>query len=180
VRTRVGYAGGKKANPTYTSLGDHTETIEIDYDPTRISYDELLAVFWDSHSATATPWSRQYASRLFYHSEAQRERAEASLKAEEARGGKRIHTTIEPYETFYRAEDYHQKYQLRYQTDLIGELQAIYPVVDDLVDSTVAARLNGYVVGYGSLAVLEAELDDYGLSAEGQEAVRKLGKRLAP
>ncbi len=50
IRTRVGYAGGSEENPTYYDLGGHTETVEIDYDPTRISYEELLAIFWDSHN----------------------------------------------------------------------------------------------------------------------------------
>ena len=50
VRTRVGYAGGMKINPTYYDLGDHTETIQIDYDPAKITYEKLLDVFWDSHN----------------------------------------------------------------------------------------------------------------------------------
>jgi len=52
IRTRVGYAGGSTNNPTYYNLGDHSETVQIDYDPTRISYEELLEVFWDSHNPT--------------------------------------------------------------------------------------------------------------------------------
>lgn len=69
IRTRVGYAGGSKENPTYYSLGDHSETIQIDYDPTQISYGQLLEVFWNSHNPTYEPWSRQYMSIIFYHSE---------------------------------------------------------------------------------------------------------------
>ena len=54
IRTRVGYAGGISNNPTYHNLGSHSETIQIDYDPTQISYNELLDVFWDSHNAYST------------------------------------------------------------------------------------------------------------------------------
>ena len=67
IRTRVGYAGGTTNNPTYRALGDHAETIQVDYDPTQISYEELLEAFWTSHSPTSRPWSRQYASIIFYH-----------------------------------------------------------------------------------------------------------------
>ncbi len=66
VRTRVGYAGGTKRNPTYYNLGDHTETIQIDYDPTYVSYRELLDIFWESHDPAARPWSRQYMAVVFY------------------------------------------------------------------------------------------------------------------
>jgi peptide-methionine (S)-S-oxide reductase len=62
-------------NPTYHSLGDHSETIQIEYDPEQISYEELLDIFWSAHNPTARPWSRQYASFVFYHDETQRELA---------------------------------------------------------------------------------------------------------
>ena len=78
VRTRVGYAGGTKENPTYTSLGDHSEAIRIDYDPTRISYAELLEIFWQSHNCTSRAYSRQYMSIILYHDEEQRKLAEES------------------------------------------------------------------------------------------------------
>jgi len=69
VRTRVGYTGGSTKNPTYHSLGDHTETVQIDYDPTQISFEELLDVFWDSHRPTQRAWSRQYMAAVFFHNE---------------------------------------------------------------------------------------------------------------
>ncbi len=65
VRTRVGYAGGTLANPTYYNLGDHTETIEMDYDPDVITYTELLAIFWNSHDPTSPSYSRHYKSIIF-------------------------------------------------------------------------------------------------------------------
>ncbi|MDZ7761250.1 MAG: peptide-methionine (S)-S-oxide reductase [Desulfovermiculus sp.] len=67
VRTRVGYSGGKKPNPTYHDLGDHTETLQVDYDPEAVSYPKLLEVFWESHSPEQSALSRQYMAAVFYH-----------------------------------------------------------------------------------------------------------------
>ena len=177
VRTRVGYAGGTKKNPTYHSLGDHTETVQIDYDPARISYEDLLKIFWASHSPTRPPWSRQYMSIIFYHNEEQRRLALETKACEEARIGGKLYTEIVPAGEFYLAEDYHQKYYLRGYPHLEGEFAAIYRDERALVDSTAAARVNGYLAGYGTLENLKAELDDLGLSPAGREellsAVRK-------
>ena len=86
VRTRVGYAGGTKDNPTYHNLGSHSETIQIDYDPVQISYEELLRVFWDSHLPIFPPFSQQYKSAIFYHDENQQRLAEESKVRVEAEG----------------------------------------------------------------------------------------------
>ena len=169
VRTRVGYAGGTSANPTYRSLGDQSETIQIDYDPAQITYQELLDVFWDSHSPTARAWSRQYASIIFYHDEEQRRLAEASLEREADRLGKPIFTVVVPFSEFYLAEAYHQKYRLQQQPDLLGEFRAIYPDDEDFVNSTAVARVNGYLGGNGTLEALQAEIQSLGLSPEAQE-----------
>jgi methionine-S-sulfoxide reductase len=173
VRTRVGYAGGSKENPTYHSLGNHAETIQIDYDPARISYAELLDLFWASHSPTSRPWSSQYASIIFYHDEEQKRLAEESRDREVAQRGASIYTEIEPYTRFYLAEDYHQKYRLQGDRQLLAEFQAIYPETEDLVASTAAARVNGYLGGNGSPAQLEAEIESLGLSPEGQAHLRE-------
>ena len=81
IRTRVGYAGGTRENPTYHKLGDHTETLQIDYDPALVSFGDLLTIFWASHRPTSPAHSRQYASRVFCHDDAQHATAEASRKA---------------------------------------------------------------------------------------------------
>ena len=75
VRTRVGYSGGQRKDPTYRSIGDHSETIQIDYDPARTSYKKLLFIFWQSHDPTHHAWSRQYMSAIFYQNEEQRKLA---------------------------------------------------------------------------------------------------------
>jgi peptide-methionine (S)-S-oxide reductase len=166
IRTRVGYTGGSTANPTYHNLGDHTETVQIDYDPAQVSYEELLDVFWESHDPTMLPFSRQYAAIVFYHNPEQQQAALQRKARAQADSGQQIWTEILPASTFYLAEEYHQKYQLRRVRELEAEFQAIYPDPLDLVNSTAAARINGYLGGNGTLEQLQAEIDSYGLSLQ--------------
>jgi methionine-S-sulfoxide reductase len=169
----VGYAGGEKESPSYHDLGDHTETIQIDYDPERISYDELLMVFWNNHSPTVPRIAQQYKSAVFYHDEEQKRLAIASKDKEAASLGKKIYTEIIPYSGFNLAESYHQKHRLRSHGDLMKEFEAIYPITKDFVNSTAAARVNGYLAGYGTRAQLEAELDILGLSPAARDKLLK-------
>ena len=178
IRTRVGYAGGTKENPIYYSLGDHSETIQIDYDPTQISYKQLLDVFWDSHNPIYEPWSRQYMSIIFYHNEEQKRLAIETKESEETRLGRDIFTEIVPFSKFYLAEDYHQKYYLRRESALMEEFNAIYPATEDFIASTAAARVNGYVGGYGILATLEEEPSIFGLSEAGIKRLLEIAGRV--
>lgn len=166
VRTRVGYAGGAKQHPTYRSLGDHTETVQVDYDPTVISYGELLEVFWASHDPSRAAWSRQYMNVIFYDNDEQKRLAEESKTRVAATLGKPVQTAILPATEFTLAEDYHQKYYLRQAAGLWREVGPRFPKLDDLVNSRAAARLNGYVAGLGSPAQLEEELAGLGLSPD--------------
>jgi peptide-methionine (S)-S-oxide reductase len=172
IRTRVGYAGGTKENPTYYDLGDHSETIQIEYDPNQISYKELLDLFWSTHIPTSRPYSRQYASFVFYHDEAQRKLAVETKGQQEAKRGT-IYTEIVPAGTFYPAEDYHQKYYLRNARDLMQEFNAIYPDADDLAASTAAARVNGYLGRHGTCEQFQEEMDSLGLTAAGEDRVKR-------
>jgi len=171
VRTRVGYAGGTKKNPTYHQLGDHTETIQIDFDPAKITYEKLLGIFWGSHDPFSRSWSRQYKAVIFVHDEEQRNQALASRDRLAERIGAKIHTEILPYQGFYLAEAYHQKYRLRSVREIMDEFSARYPVEEDFVDSTAAARVNGYLGGYGSPEALKSDMGELGLSPDA-------GKRL--
>jgi peptide-methionine (S)-S-oxide reductase len=153
-------------NPTYENLGGHSEAIQIDYDPAQISYEELLEVFWDSHNPTSRPWSRQYMPFVFYHNEEQKRLALETKDREAAERGRAIFTEIIPALQFYLAEDYHQKYRLRQVPEVEQVFKALYPNDDDFVNSTAAARVNGYLGGYGTLDALETELEDLDLSPE--------------
>jgi len=117
--TRVGYSGGTFENPTYEDVCSHTtghaEVVEVTYDPEQVSYDELLNVFWHKHDPTQL--NRQgwdigdnYRSAIFFHDEEQREAAQRSKGEEQANSKAPIVTQIEPAQTFYEAEDYHQQY----------------------------------------------------------------------
>ena len=174
VRTRVGYAGGTKADPTYRSLGNHSETIQIDYDPTQVSYEELLDLFWSSHNPASRPWSQQYASVIFYHNEEQKRQAVETREREAAIHSGQIYTEVVPFSEFHLAEDYHHKYRLQLVPDLAKEFQIIYPNNEDRVNSTAAARVNGYVGGHGTLAALQAELKSLGLSPEAEQKLLEI------
>ena len=167
----MGYTGGTKENPTYRSLGDHAETLEIDFNPSVVSYEELLNVFWRSHDPFSRPWSRQYMSAIFYHDARQKNLAEKTRDREALKRKGRIHTMIVPATKFYRAEDYHQKYYLRMKSELVGQLKAIHPSEGELVDSTLAARLNGHFAGYATVADVEAAMSGLGLSEDQSKMV---------
>lgn len=119
--TAVGYEGGTLPNPTYGDVCSHTtghaEVVEVSYDPARVSYDDLLAVFWESHDPTqlnrqGPDVGDQYRSVIFYHTPEQQAAAEASKEQQKRTGKYRrpIVTEIVPAATFYRAEEYHQQY----------------------------------------------------------------------
>jgi len=133
VRTRVGYAGGTHRDPTYHDLGDHTEAFQLDFDPTLVSYGELLAMFWKSHRPEREPYSRQYMAAAFPSAD-----QEAAALASRPVGAR---TPVIPLTRFYLAEDYHQKYYLRHTPDLLGELATLDARA--FVDSPLAAKRNG-------------------------------------
>jgi peptide-methionine (S)-S-oxide reductase len=155
-------------------LGDHTETIQIDYDPNQITYNELLDVFWKSHNPTSRAISRQYMSIIFYHDEEQKRLALETRDREAAKQNARLYTEIVPYIEFYLAEDYHQKYRLQHEPELMGEFRRMFPHMADFVDSTAAARVNGYLAGYGTPQELEEEIDTLGFSEAGVRKLREI------
>lgn len=121
LRTRVGYTGGKTANPTYEQVSSgntgHIEALEIEFDPAKVTYDQILDIFWrqidptDPNGQFADQGS-QYVTAIFYHSDTQKKVAEAS-KAKLGSSGqfkKPIATRVIPAVVFYPAEDYHQTY----------------------------------------------------------------------
>ncbi len=172
----MGYAGGTSRNPSYYRLGDHSETVQIVYDPKQISYRDLLDVFWHGHDPTYQPWSRQYMSIIFYHNEEQKRLAEETRAGLESELKTGVITEIVPTAAFYPAEDHHQKYYLQQIPALMQELTSVYPDFEDFINSTAAARLNGYAGGYGTAETLEQELDSLGLSPEGVDIVRKIAE----
>jgi peptide-methionine (S)-S-oxide reductase len=119
ISTTVGYMGGKTKNPTYeqvcTDKTGHAEVVQITYDPSVVSYDKLLDIFWNIHDPTqknrqGPDVGTQYRSVIFYHSEEQKKIAEDLKQKQTNRYKKEIVTEIIPAKEFYPAEDYHQKY----------------------------------------------------------------------
>jgi peptide-methionine (S)-S-oxide reductase len=119
--TRVGYTGGDLKNPTYkdvcTDSTGHAEAVEVEYDPAKVPYKDLLNVFWENHDPTqlnrqGPDFGTQYRSAIFYHSPEQEQAARASKQAleESHQFSRPIATQIVPTVTFYEAEDYHQQY----------------------------------------------------------------------
>ena len=117
--TRVGYSGGHTKNPTYETvcLGttEHTEVLELNFDETEISYEKLLDHFWKCHDPTTLnrqgpDIGRQYRSAIFYYSDIQKEIAESSKIKHQPKFNNNIVTEITKADTFYLAEDYHQRF----------------------------------------------------------------------
>ncbi|NDJ33716.1 MAG: peptide-methionine (S)-S-oxide reductase MsrA [Chloroflexi bacterium] len=177
VRTRVGYTGGSTPKPTYHDLGQHTEAIQIDYDPAAISYNDLLHIFWQAHNPIAQAYSRQYQNIIFTHDETQERQAVAMRDAVAAGINGTVRTQIRALDVFYRAEDYHQKFHLRHVPEVMGDFEQIYPDGPGFVDSTAAARANGFVSGYGRLSVLLEEIDEYGLSSRAADKLTEMARR---
>jgi len=119
--TAVGYEGGVTENPTYkevcTDRTGHAEVVQVEFDPSVVSYDVLLEVFWANHNPTQVnrqgpDFGTQYRTVIFFHSPEQQVAAEASKKrlSESGKFSRPIATEIVPAQTFYRAEEYHQQY----------------------------------------------------------------------
>ncbi|MDD1653144.1 MAG: peptide-methionine (S)-S-oxide reductase MsrA [Methanomicrobiales archaeon] len=121
LETQVGYTGGDTEHPTYeevcTDRTGHAEAVEVIFDPGRVSYGDLLRVFWEIHDPT-TPNRQgpdvgsQYRSAIFTHGPEQQRMAEESRAAQDRSGRRRrpVVTEIVPAQTFWRAEEYHQRY----------------------------------------------------------------------
>jgi methionine-S-sulfoxide reductase len=167
IRTRVGYAGGESDHPTYHDLGGHTETVQVDFDPALVSYQELVEIFFAGHDSTVSGLPRQYRSAILVHDAEQESVARQVMEQAQAAAERPVQTVIIPLKAFYLAEDYHQKYALQGDSSLLGEFRAMYPEMRDLVDSTAATRVNAYLYGEGTSEAFETEIDRLGISPEG-------------
>jgi peptide-methionine (S)-S-oxide reductase len=119
VQTAVGYTGGHTTDPTYRRVcghrTGHAEAVEVWFDPARVTYTQLLETFWRIHNPTTRnrqgfDFGSQYRSAIFTHDEAQQAAAVESRDTEQESRKRRIVTQIAPASTFYRAEEYHQRY----------------------------------------------------------------------
>jgi methionine-S-sulfoxide reductase len=120
--TTVGYAGGTLDKPGYedvkTGRTGHAESLQIVFDPTKITFDEILDFFFRLHDPTTTnrqgnDIGTQYRSAIFYHDDAQRDAAERAIQRAQPKWPRPIVTEVAPFTNFYEAEDYHQDYLQR-------------------------------------------------------------------
>lgn len=162
LRTRVGYSGGK-LEFSDKAIGDHTEVIEISYNPEIISYENLLQIFWNNHEYDYTiKTQRKYMSLILYHTEEQKLIATKSKADEQIkRNPENITTEIAKVAVFYPSEDIQQKYKLQQHKDLFKSIQLNSKL---LQTSYVATKLNGYIVGFGGLKQFLNEVHAFGLT----------------
>jgi len=149
-------------------MGDHTESIQIDYDPSKTTYKELLNLFWSCHSPHYRS-STQYMSAIFF-SDPQQEK-EATESKKEMTINKEVFTKILPLDSWTNAEDYHQKYYLRGAGDVMDLLGCKSD--DELRDNHIATRINGYVDGKGKSSDFEKELASWNFPEEAKKKIRE-------
>ncbi|EYC13957.1 hypothetical protein Y032_0042g625 [Ancylostoma ceylanicum] len=167
-KTRVGYAGGTTVNPTYRNIGDHTEVTEVQFDPSLISYRQVLDFFW-SHHNPAERRKKQYQSAILYETDDEKKVAEETYAQAKAKFGN-IETYVVKLDKFYQAEDYHQKYWLRNKKDIFDELKLNDSQV---ADSVLAAKMNAFCAGYTDFSELEELKREHGLSESLVEKVKR-------
>lgn len=177
LRTCVGYAGGTTVAPTYEDLGDHIETLRVEYDPAQVDYTDLLLLFWARHDPTRPPFSRQYQPALLPCTSAQREHARQSRAARAAELDTELTTELIEDSSFHRAEPYHQKHALRHSPALLRAAQALYPDERTFIDAPAAALLNGYAGGYRAPRHLDDDLPRLALPSDAADELRALVHR---
>ncbi|PSQ25957.1 peptide methionine sulfoxide reductase [Halobacteriales archaeon QS_9_68_17] len=155
VRTRVGYAGGAKTDPTYHALGDHSEAVQVDYDPAELSFSDLLAVAFRNHAPRTRSTKRQYQNVVFYESAAEREAITEFVAASDWPADA-VETRIEPLGAFHLAEDYHQKFNLGNRASLERPFEEAGYDDADLRESPAAAKTNAHAAGKDVPAFEEA------------------------
>lgn len=171
IRTRTGFAGGITSNPVYRQMGDHTETVQIEFDPDILSFEEILHIFWANHTSTnRTEYKdRQYMSLLFYHNDEQRQTIEQVRRELEMKRNEQIETEIQPFSVFTPAEERHQKYHLKRFKRAAEKLASVFTTPASFTDSTLTARLNGFVKEYTTLSQIEEEIRLWAISDSDKE-----------
>lgn len=159
VRTRVGYAGGTKTDPSYHALGDHTEVFQVDFDPEVVTYRDLLGAVFRRHDPQTRTRKTQYENVVFAATAHQRGVLDEFLdrKGLTADG---IATRVEQRSRFHVAEDYHQKYTLRSVTSFMNAFEEAGYGDNEIRESPIAAKLNGYAAGHDVSVAEELPVTD--------------------
>jgi len=169
ITSKVGYTGGSSKKPTYRNMGDHTETVEVTFDPSIIPYHELLKFFWKNHNPF-TKGRPQYMSAIFCHGQHQLDEALASKQDLQKHHVQPISTKIMLAEEFYDAEDYHQKYLLRQHPKLLKSLKLSDSSV---IKSYAAAKINAFINNDSTRDHLEEVCKELGLKDDQITYIRR-------
>ncbi len=153
-------------------MGDHSEAIQIDFDPEVTSYEQLLEEFTQEHNPCRAARSGQYRSAVFVHSASQREAAEQALQSYSFKVDQEVRTAIEQFSSFTLAEAYHQKYRLRYEKPLMADLELRYPTLEALLASPTITRANAFDAGHGSEQLRAQDLPRMALSSGALDLLR--------
>lgn len=161
MRTRVGYAGGSTPEPTHKQMGDHTETVQVDFNPDIVSYSDILYHFWHNHNPNRKKYrDREYISLVLYHDEQQKKVAwQTKRQLEEVRKEK-MQTEISPYKRFTQAIERQQKWHIKRIPQAEEVLKSIYSSEKQFIDSVLVARLNSLAKGYGSIESVHQEISE--------------------
>ena len=140
----------------------------------RIEFKTIVNLFWQSHNPIGSPRSSQYKSAIWFENDDQLDVINSTIEPLVERYDSELTTEVLPLETFYIAEDYHQKYSLQRHRGLMKKFDAMYSEFQGVVDSTAAARLNGFSAGRGSRMLFEAEKHEYGFElSELEKLIRR-------
>lgn len=160
VHTSTGYAGGTTEQPIYRQMGDHSETIRLEYNPDVLPLEELLTLFWERHRPEVINTykdSRQYRSIILYEHAEQLD----IIQRLQAEHESRAYTEIQLCSAFYLAEERHQKYYLQRKPDVLNAMESLFANREQALQSTLAARLNGWSREAVTAADIIAELEDW-------------------
>lgn len=151
-------------------MGDHSETLQLDFDPTVVSYERLLQVFVSAHSPFSAR-GRQYRSAVLFHSEAQREAADKALAELQTKSGRQVATAVEPCGHFWPAEAYHQKFLLRNNSVVMSSFADMS--LDEFVHSPAASRVNAFLGSTNPMSYekLQKEIAGFKLTAKAKHAL---------
>ena len=166
VLTRVGFAGGSSPEPSYTSQGNHAETVEVAYDPQRTSYKELLKHFWKHHNPHAKPVFDSSASAIFI-ADSQDKKVAEMAKSEwlAAHPNTSLSSSIREIKQFYPARTEQQKHYLQQDPILLESL----PQYDEILHTPLATKLNSVSGRGGERQALSQSLSGFGISSEAQK-----------
>ncbi len=140
-------------------MGDHSECLQIDFDPTQVTFEVIVRQFWNSHNSNRGNYKgRQYLSIFLYHDIYQKEALEKMKQEIQDTNSASIGTEIAPFDQFTLAEERHQKYYLKRYSSATQKLREHFLTEEAFTNATLVARLNSFVKGYGTLTSLKQEI----------------------